>query len=80
VTRKVANPRSDANPWIFAVAAGMFVYIALVDMVPEVAALREELLDRGLPYPLVLCIQHAGLLSGFMLMLMMALYGDQIAG
>ena len=74
----VAGGTSDANPWIFAIAAGMFVYIALVDMIPELNKLGEELSQAGVHYVIVTVIQHLGLFSGFMLMFCMAVWGDDI--
>lgn len=74
----LAGGTSDANPWIFAIAAGMFVYIALVDMIPELNNLGEELHNSGVHYAIVTFIQHLGLFSGFMLMFCMAVWGDEI--
>ncbi|KAL3317413.1 putative tubulin polyglutamylase ttll9 [Cichlidogyrus casuarinus] len=54
--------------WLFMLTAGMFVYIALVDMVPELATQRLKGKPR-LHSPLVLFIlQNFGILSGFLLM------------
>lgn len=59
----------NASSWVFAVAAGMFIYIALVDMIPELSAAHE---DEG---NLVQCFLHfGGLLLGFMIMTLIAVY------
>ena len=69
---------TDANPWIFAIAAGMFLYIALVDMIPELNALGEDLIRSGINHGLAYGIMHAGMISGFLLMLTMAIFGNDI--
>ena len=69
---------TNANPWIFAIAAGMFLYIALVDMIPELNALGEDLIRSGIRHILAYSIMHAGIISGFLLMLIMAIYGNDI--
>lgn len=58
-----------ASSWVFAVAAGMFIYIALVDMIPELSSAHD---DEG---NLVQCFLHmGGLLLGFFIMTLIALY------
>ncbi|ETN64891.1 hypothetical protein AND_003353 [Anopheles darlingi] len=61
----------QASAWIFALAAGMFLYIAMVDMIPELtsshgAEERCKLSDFGL--------QLLGLVVGFGIMLLIAIY------
>lgn len=59
----------SASSWVFAVAAGTFIYIALVDMIPELSSAHE---DEG---NLVQCVLHlGGLLLGFGIMTLIALY------
>lgn len=54
---------------MFAAAAGMFIYIALVDMIPELSASHE---DEG---NLMQYLLHlSGLLMGFLIMTLIALY------
>ena len=69
---------TDANPWIFAIAAGMFLYIALVDMIPELNSLGEDLIRSGIKHLVAYAIMHLGMISGFLLMLIMAIYGNDI--
>ncbi|XP_008195606.2 zinc transporter foi [Tribolium castaneum] len=58
-----------ASSWVFAVAAGTFIYIALVDMIPELSSAHE---DEG---NLIQCILHlSGLLLGFGIMTLIALF------
>lgn len=58
-----------ASSWVFAVAAGTFIYIALVDMIPELSSGHE---DDGTFFQCVL--QLTGLLVGFGIMTFIALY------
>ncbi|KYM96773.1 Zinc transporter foi [Cyphomyrmex costatus] len=60
----------DATSWIFAVAAGIFIYIALVDMVPELSSSHSA--ESGLRLQ---CIwQTLGLSTGLGIMLLIAAY------
>lgn len=58
-----------ASSWVFAVAAGTFVYIALVDMIPELSNGHE---DDGTLFQCLL--QLSGLLVGFGIMTFIAIY------
>ncbi|OQV19543.1 putative Zinc transporter ZIP12 [Hypsibius exemplaris] len=60
----------EARLWIFIVAAGMFLYVALADMLPE--------LKNGAKDLLTVVMQNAGLMSGFGIMLIIALFEDSI--
>ncbi|XP_054466593.1 metal cation symporter ZIP14 [Anoplopoma fimbria] len=65
--------------WIFALAGGMFLYIALADMFPEMNEVsREEEDAGGRSFLLVFAIQNAGLLTGFAIMLLLTMYSGQI--
>uniref|UniRef100_A0A8C2ZNL6 Metal cation symporter ZIP14 n=1 Tax=Cyclopterus lumpus TaxID=8103 RepID=A0A8C2ZNL6_CYCLU len=55
--------------WIFALAGGMFLYIALADMVKDAG---------GSSFLLTFAIQNAGLLTGFAIMLLLTTYSGQI--
>ncbi|EGI61159.1 Zinc transporter foi [Acromyrmex echinatior] len=60
----------DATNWIFAVAAGIFIYIALVDMVPELSSSHSAESGSRLQ-----CIwQTLGLSTGLGIMLLIAAY------
>ncbi|XP_071638405.1 zinc transporter foi isoform X1 [Temnothorax longispinosus] len=60
----------DATSWIFAVAAGIFIYIALVDMVPELTSSHSAESGSRLQ-----CIwQTLGLSTGLGIMLLIAAY------
>ncbi|XP_064910756.1 zinc transporter ZIP4 [Columba livia] len=61
-----------AGPWIGAVATGLLLHLALGDMVPAMLSSRS-------PRPwAVLALQSAGLLVGWALLLLLALYEDNI--
>ncbi|KAM9858998.1 metal cation symporter ZIP14 isoform 2-T3 [Aulostomus maculatus] len=65
--------------WIFALAGGMFLYIALADMFPEMNEVsREEEDAGGSSFLLTFTIQNAGLLTGFAIMLLLTTYSGQI--
>lgn len=64
--------------WIFAVTAGMFLYVALVDMLPEMLHGDGENEEHGsCPFGQFI-LQNLGLLLGFAIMLVIALYEDKI--
>ncbi|XP_026554059.1 zinc transporter ZIP8 [Pseudonaja textilis] len=63
---------------IFAVAGGMFLYISLADMFPELNdMLREKVTGRKTDLVFFL-IQNAGLLTGFTAILLITLYAGEI--
>lgn len=65
--------------WIFALAGGMFLYIALADMFPEMNEVsREEEEAGGSGFLLTFALQNAGLLTGFAIMLVLTIYSGQI--
>ncbi|XP_023570359.1 zinc transporter ZIP14 isoform X3 [Octodon degus] len=63
--------------WIFALAGGMFLYISLADMFPEMNEVSQEDERSGsMLVPFV--IQNLGLLTGFTIMLLLTMYSGQI--
>lgn len=63
---------------IFAIAGGMFLYISLADMFPEMNdMLREKVTGRKTDLAFFL-IQNAGLLTGFAAILLITLYAGNI--
>ncbi|XP_041757491.2 metal cation symporter ZIP14 isoform X1 [Coregonus clupeaformis] len=70
---------SFSPQWIFALAGGMFLYIALADMFPEMNEVsREEEEAGGSSFFLTFAIQNAGLLTGFAIMLLLTTYSGAI--
>ncbi|XP_067934156.1 metal cation symporter ZIP8-like [Watersipora subatra] len=65
-----------ATPWILGVAGGMFLYIALADMMPEMNRAAEEHKDKAIT---VFIIQNAGFLCGFGIILLVSYYGSKIS-
>ncbi|KAM6221753.1 metal cation symporter ZIP14 isoform 2-T2 [Rhynchocyon petersi] len=63
--------------WIFALAGGMFLYISLADMFPEMNEVSQE--DERTDSALIpFVIQNLGLLTGFTIMLVLTMYSGQI--
>ncbi|KAM9457037.1 metal cation symporter ZIP8 [Clarias gariepinus] len=64
---------------IFALAGGMFLYIALADMFPEMNAIaKEEQQQSGKTNWVIFFIQNAGLLSGFAIILLITMFAGDI--
>lgn len=74
----ILGDTTESAQWIFALAAGMFLYISLVNMVPELNQQAEEMSKSGTPTWLVLILQHSGIIIGFTIMYLMAAYGENI--
>ncbi|KAL0964084.1 hypothetical protein UPYG_G00318310 [Umbra pygmaea] len=66
----------NVTSWIFAVTAGMFLYVALVDMLPEM--LHGDSEDHKRCQMGHFLLQNLGLLTGFSIMLLIAIFEDQI--
>ncbi|XP_062900734.1 zinc transporter ZIP4 [Mobula hypostoma] len=58
--------------WIFTVATGLFLYVALADMIPEMMEAKSKN-----PWILFL-LQNLGLLVGWTILILLSLYEDQI--
>jgi len=66
---------SDAKPWILGIAGGMFLYISLADMMPEMNHAAEEHKDQPIK---VFLIQNFGLLTGVGVILLVVHFGAMI--
>ncbi|KAM4723652.1 metal cation symporter ZIP8 [Anableps anableps] len=62
---------------IFAIAGGMFLYIALADMFPEMDSIAREQ-QKTSSKIIFFLIQNAGLLSGFAIILLITMFGGNI--
>ncbi|XP_067646766.1 zinc transporter foi isoform X2 [Eurosta solidaginis] len=58
--------------WMFAVAAGLFIYIALVDMMPELSSAHKTVVQ--------FVLQIFGMCTGIFIMLLIALYEGDLLG
>ncbi|XP_041369593.1 metal cation symporter ZIP14-like [Gigantopelta aegis] len=68
---------TGAHHYVFGVAGGMFLYISLADMMPEMNAV-EITNDKSFGTVTIFILQNLGLLSGYSVMLVMAVYGSEI--
>ncbi|XP_072927393.1 zinc transporter ZIP10-like isoform X1 [Hemitrygon akajei] len=66
----------NVTPWIFASTAGMFLYVALVDMLPEI--LHGQSNTRQYSYLTHFVRQNLGFLLGAGVMLCIALFEDRL--
>lgn len=68
-----------AHDWVFAIAGGMFLYISLVDMMPELNSSAEsEDNKKSIGSLQIFILQNVGLIAGFGVILVMAVYGGEI--
>ncbi|XP_072274950.1 zinc transporter ZIP10 [Pyxicephalus adspersus] len=75
----VGQYANNITLWIFAITAGMFLYVALVDMLPEMLHGDGENEEHGHCPVGQFILQNLGLLLGFAIMLVIALYEDKLA-
>ena len=70
----------DLGPtYIFALAGGMFLYIALVNMMSELTAAVETASKHSVRQTLkVLCLQNTGILVGIACLFCLAKYSEYI--
>ncbi|XP_048728095.1 metal cation symporter ZIP14-like isoform X3 [Ostrea edulis] len=75
----ILGANTTAHLWIFAIAGGMFLYISLVDMMPEMnSAAENEDYKAMFGTAYIFVIQNVGMLFGFGVIFLMALYGTEI--
>lgn len=74
----VGQYANNITLWIFAITAGMFLYVALVDMLPEMLHGDGDNEEHGFCPVGQFILQNLGLLFGFATMLVIALYEDKI--
>ncbi|XP_034959653.1 zinc transporter ZIP5 isoform X2 [Zootoca vivipara] len=73
----ISRSTTQVTPWIFAITAGIFLYVALVDMLPE---MLQRSSSRGKKGSLAHFLLHnLGFLSGGVLMLCIALFEGHIS-
>uniref|UniRef100_UPI00358E5ADE metal cation symporter ZIP14 isoform X2 n=1 Tax=Myxine glutinosa TaxID=7769 RepID=UPI00358E5ADE len=62
--------------WIFALAGGMFLYISLADMFPEMNEVSNE--DKEKNSLITFALQNLGLLTGFAIMFLLTMFSGSI--
>lgn len=72
----IGHYAENISTWIFALTAGLFMYVALVDMVPEM--LHNDAGDHGFSHCGFFLLQNAGILLGFCIMLLIAIFEHKI--
>ncbi|KAJ6658143.1 hypothetical protein lerEdw1_001619 [Lerista edwardsae] len=73
----LSQSTSQVTPWIFAITAGVFLYVALVDMLPEMLQKSSSRVKKSSLIHFFL--QNVGFLTGGALMLCIALFEGQIS-
>ncbi|XP_012682266.2 metal cation symporter ZIP8 [Clupea harengus] len=63
---------------IFAIAGGMFLYIALADMFPEMNNIMNATKRSSMEKAIFFLIQNAGLLTGFSIILLITIFAGEI--
>ncbi|XP_047662469.1 zinc transporter ZIP6 isoform X1 [Tachysurus fulvidraco] len=72
----IGHYAENVATWIFALTAGLFMYVALVDMVPEM--LHNDASEAGFSHYGFFLLQNAGILLGFGIMLVIAMFEHKI--
>ncbi|KAL2092839.1 hypothetical protein ACEWY4_012637 [Coilia grayii] len=72
----IGHYAEDVATWVFALTAGLFLYVALVDMVPEM--LHNDVSEQGFSHYGYFLLQNAGILLGFGIMLTIAILEPRI--
>ncbi|XP_068092803.1 zinc transporter ZIP6 [Hyperolius riggenbachi] len=72
----IGHYAENVSMWIFALTAGLFMYVAFVDMVPEM--LHNDASDHGCSRWGYFLLQNAGILLGFVIMLVISLFEHTI--
>ncbi|XP_046552426.1 metal cation symporter ZIP14-like [Haliotis rubra] len=70
---------ASSHDWVFAVAGGMFLYISLADMMPEMNSASEGEGSRRYGTSKIFILQNVGLMTGFGIMVILAIYGSKIS-
>lgn len=77
VVGAVLGASLNLSGWIFAVIAGMFLFLALAEMIPEMSA---SLLLKSEDRRCFVLLQNVGLVLGFSIMMALAAFEDKIRG
>ena len=74
---------NDFSPWMFTATAGIFLYVALVDMMPELSSGHTQPISRSRQQEgnwVEITLQMLGMFSGLIIMLLIALYEHDLKG
>ena len=74
---------NNFNPWIFTATAGIFLYVALVDMLPELSSGHAHPISSNKQkegHWLEMVLQVVGMSMGVSIMLLIALYEHELKG
>ena len=74
---------NNFSPWMFSVTAGTFLYVALVDMIPELSSGHSHPISSGKQQEsnwVDIVLQMLGMFLGVSIMLMIALYEHDLKG
>ncbi|XP_046367677.2 metal cation symporter ZIP14-like [Haliotis rufescens] len=69
---------TSANQWIFAIAGGIFIYVPLADMIPEMGHAVDKALKEGTGAIFLSFLQLLGLMIGFGIIILVAAYAGEI--
>ncbi|XP_033753074.1 zinc transporter ZIP8-like [Pecten maximus] len=76
----VVGENTDANTYVFAFSGGLFIYIALADMIPEMNKQATFAAKAGHDGAMTVFFhQNIGLLLGFTIVILLAAYGSIIS-
>ena len=73
----------DFSPWMFTAIAGIFLYVALVDMMPELSSGHAHPISKDKQHEghwLEILLQVLGMSVGVSIMLIIALYEHDLKG
>ena len=74
---------NNFSPWIFTATAGIFLYVALVDMMPELSSGHAHPISKDKQHEghwLEIVLQVLGMSMGVSIMLLIALYEHDLKG
>ena len=74
---------NDFSPWMFTATAGIFLYVALVDMMPELSSGHTHPISRSRQQEgnwVEITLQMFGMFSGLIIMLLIALHEHDLKG
>lgn len=75
----LGDAAEDASPYIFALAGGMFLYMALVDVMKEMNNSMENALRKGVRSGLqILALQNLGIIIAIIILSVLALYEQEM--